>query len=213
MTIIVRFALASALAAGLSAQSSAPAGEWIPLFDGESLKGWKETPFKGHGEVHVKDKMILIGKGHLTGITWTKEFPKSGYEIRFEAARLDGSDFFAGITFPVKDSFCSWINGGWGGSVVGLSSLDDDDASENDTSTVREFVKGRWYAFRLAVTDGRIQGWIGGDLVIDADIAGRRVGLRPGEIDLSTPLGFATYSTVAGLRKIAYRRLDPKTGK
>jgi len=82
--------------------------------------------------------MVLLGKGHLTGITWTGEFPKSGYEIRFEAARLEGNDFFAGITFPVKDSFCSWINGGWGGTVVGLSSLDGDDASENDTSTSRD---------------------------------------------------------------------------
>lgn len=182
------------------------AEQWLPLFDGQSLKGWQETAFRGRGEVRAKDGMILIGKGHLTGITFNGEFPKSDYEIRFEAARLDGSDFFAGITFPVKDSFCTWINGGWGGTVVGLSSLDDDDASENDTSTARDFVKGRWYAFRLSVTEKRIQGWIDGELIIDADIVGRKVGLRPGEMDLSTPLGFATYSTVAGLRKIEYRR-------
>ena len=193
--------VAALLACSLAGQS------WTPLFNGTSLKGWKETQFRARGSVSVKDGMIAIGKGHLTGITFVGDFPKSGYEIRFEAARLDGSDFFAGITFPVKDSFCTWINGGWGGSVVGLSSLDGDDASENDTSTVRDFVTGRWYAFRLAVTDDKIQGWIDGDLVIDADIKGRRVGLRAGEMDLSTPLGFATYSTVAGLRKIEYRRI------
>jgi hypothetical protein len=33
---------------------------------------------------------------------------------------MDGSGFFAGITFPVYDSFCSWINGGWGGMVAGF---------------------------------------------------------------------------------------------
>jgi hypothetical protein len=211
MAITGRFALAAALvcgaACGLAGQPAPPPGEWTPLFDGRSLKGWKETPFRGRGDVQVKDGMVSIGKGHLTGITWTGEFPQSGYEIRFEAARLEGSDFFAGITFPVNDTFCSWINGGWGGSVVGLSSLDGDDASENDTSTARDFVQGRWYAFRLEVTEGRIRGWIDGDLVIDADIKGRQVGLRPGEIDLSTPLGFASYSTVAGLRKVEYRRL------
>ena len=202
MIFTLRFVAAAALlACSLAAQS------WTPLFNGTSLKGWTQTQFKNHGEVVAKQGIIVIGKGHLTGITLAGDFPKSGYEIRFEAARLDGSDFFAGITFPVKDSFCTWINGGWGGSVVGLSSLDGDDASENDTSTVREFVKGRWYAFRLAVTDGKIQGWIDGDLVIDADIKGRRVGLRAGEMDLTTPLGFATYSTVAGLRKIEYRRI------
>ena len=202
------FALAVSLAC--SAPLSVAGQQWTPLFNGLSLKGWMETQFKGHGEVQVKDSMILIGKGRLTGVTWAGDFPKSGYEIRFEAARLDGNDFFAGITFPVKDSFCSWINGGWGGSVVGLSSLDGDDASENDTSTVREFTKGRWYKFRLAVTENRIQGWIDEALVIDADIKGRRIGLRAGEIDLSTPLGFATYSTEAGLRKVEYRELAVK---
>ena len=202
------FALAVSLAC--SAPLSVAGQQWTPLFNGLSLKGWMETQFKGHGEVQVKDNMILIGKGRLTGVTWAGDFPKSGYEIRFEAARLDGNDFCAGITFPVKDSFCSWINGGWGGSVVGLSSLDGDDASENDTSTVREFTKGRWYKFRLAVTENRIQGWIDEALVIDADIKGRRIGLRAGEIDLSTPLGFATYSTEAGLRKVEYRKLAVK---
>lgn len=206
--ICARFALSVGLAC--SAPVSVVGQQWIPLFNGVSLKGWKETQFKGHGEVQVKDKMILIGKGHLTGVTWAGNFPQSGYEIRFEAARFDGNDFFAGITFPVKDSFCSWINGGWGGSVVGLSSLDGDDASENDTSTVREFAKGHWYKFRLAVTENRIQGWIDEELVIDADIKGRRVGLRAGEIDLSAPLGFATYSTEAGLKKVEYRELTTK---
>lgn len=208
MAITRRFLFGSAVfGAAHGALAAQAAAEWIPLFDGKTLKGWKETPFRSRGEVHVKDSTILIGKGHMTGITWTGEFPKSGYEIRFEAARMDGNDFFAGITFPVKDSFCTWINGGWGGSVVGLSSLDGDDASENDTSTTREFVKGRWYAFRLTVTEGRIRGWIDGTLVIDADIKGRRVGLRAGETELCTPLGFATYSTAAGLRKVEFRLL------
>jgi hypothetical protein len=211
MAIAGRCAFAAALLCGaagvLAGQALRPPGEWIPLSNGHSLKGWKETPFSGRGEVHVKDGMIVIGRGRLTGITWTGEFPRSGYEIRFEAARLEGSDFFAGITFPVNDSFCSWINGGWGGSVVGLSSLDGDDASENDTSILRDFVKGRWYTFRLEVTETRIRSWIDGELIIDADITGRQVGLRPGEIDLSAPLGFASYSTVGGLRKVEYRRL------
>ena len=204
MTFTRRSALATLLAGSVTGQTTA---RWISLFDGKSLKGWKATPFSKHGEVSVKDGTIIIGEGRLTGVTWTGDFPHSGYEIQFEAARLNGNDFFAGITFPVNDSFCSWINGGWGGTVVGLSSLDGDDASENDTNTARDFAKGRWYAFRLRVTKSRIEGWIDGQVVIDADITGRRVGLRPGEIDLSTPLGFATYSTTAGLRKIKYRLL------
>ncbi len=186
---------------------AAPPSAWISLFDGNSLKGWKETPFHGRGEVRVKDGTILLGDGSQTGITWTSEFPSSGYEIRFEAARLKGNDFFAGITFPVNDTFCSWISGGWGGAVVGLSNVDGYDASENDTSIDVDFENGRWYAFRLSVTKSRIQCWIDGRPVIDADIAGRKVGLRFDDSDLSTPLGFASYRTTAGIRNVEYRLL------
>ena len=205
---VMTFLACVLLLAAALVNGQTPPSSWIPLFDGHSLKGWNQTLFSKHGATTVKDGVIHIAKSSLTGITWAgRDFPKSGYEIRFEAARLDGNDFFAGITFPVKDSYCTWINGGWGGSTIGLSSLDHNDASENDTSITRDFVNGRWYAFRLAVTDTRIQGWIDGELIIDVDITKRLVSLRPGEMDLSTPLGFATYWTEAGLRKIEYRRL------
>jgi hypothetical protein len=199
------FTVAIALVRVVAGQSSHEPAAWVPMFDGNSVKGWKEAPFSGRGKVQGINGMLRIGSGRMTGISWTGEFPNSGYEIRFEAARLEGNDFFA-IIFPVTDSYCSWINGGWDGTVVGLSNLDGNDASENDTSTIRDFVQGRWYAFRLVVTDRRIQGWIDGAVVIDVDI-GRKVGLRFDDTDLCTPLGFASYRTVAGLRNIEYRRL------
>jgi hypothetical protein len=200
--------LALALGACLAAQApQATPDEWKPLFDGADLAGWRETPFTGRGKVQVEDGAIVLGKGILTGVTWTGDFPKFNYEVRLEAMRVEGRDFFAGVTFPVHDAFCSWINGGWGGTVVGLSSLEDMDASENETSTRRAFEPGRWYALRLRVTEDRILAWIDGELVINAYIADRIVGLRPGEIERSTPFGIASYSTVARLRKIEYRRL------
>lgn len=184
-------------------------GAWTPLFDGKSLAGWKEAPFPGRGSVQVLDGSIRLGKGRMTGIAWTgAPLPRVDYEVRFEAARLEGKDFFASLAFPVGDSYCFWVNGGWDGSVVGLSNLDGDDASENDTSTVRDFVQGRWYAFRLAVTAQRIRAWIDEAAVIDVDITGRRVALRLDDTDLCTPLGFASYATVGGVRKIEYRGLS-----
>ncbi len=205
------FALACAAPVLFGGQPPNAPTPWMALFDGKSLGQWKQTPFAGRGDVRVSDGVILIGKGRTTGLTWTGEFPRSGYEIRFEAARLDGKDFFAGITFPAGDAYCSWINGGWDGSVVGLSNLDGNDASENDSSTLREFVQGRWYAFRLKVTQHRIQGWIDNEPVIDIALAGRQPGLPFGEADLSTPLGFSAYRTLAGLRKLEYRRLAAET--
>jgi len=200
------------LAAPVAAQESASperrtADGWKSMSDGVSLQGWKETPFSGRGKVRVVDGVIELGKGVLTGITWTGAFPKSNFEVRLEAMRADGYDFFAGVTFPVHDSYCSWINGGWGGTVVGLSSLDSMDASENDTSIHRIFETGRWYALRLLVAKSRIQAWIDTEQVIDAYIGNREVDLRPGEIELSKPFGIASYSTTAKLRNIAYREV------
>src|SRR3954471_19771661 len=140
---------------------------WQPLFDGQSLKGWKESPFTGHGAVKIEDGSIVLGKGYMTGVNIAGEFPKTNYELRMEAQRVEGNDFFAGITFPVNDSHLTWINGGWGGKMVGLSSLDDNDASENETSTQRTFQLGRWYRLWLAVTPDRVRAWIDDDLVID----------------------------------------------
>ncbi|HJZ99342.1 MAG TPA: DUF1080 domain-containing protein [Candidatus Solibacter sp.] len=183
--------------------------KWTPIFDGKTLKGWKETPFTGKGSVKVEDGAIILGAGSpMTGINWDGEFPKANYEIRMEAARLQGNDFFAGITFPVFHTFCSWINGGWNGEVVGLSSLDGYDASENETSQRVKFEKGRWYKLRLQVTAERIAAWIDDQLTFEFAVGSREVGLRAGEIELSKPFGIAAYRTQAGVRRIEYRVLE-----
>jgi hypothetical protein len=203
--MLSRRAALGAFAIGAAGWAQLP--DWQPMFDGSSLEGWREAPFSNRGKVRVGDSAIVLEKGYMTGITWTRSFPKYTYEVRLEAMRVEGHDFFAGITFPVHDSYCSWINGGWGGMVVGLSSLDDMDASENDTSIRMDFQSGRWYALRLSVGEDRIAAWIDQQQVIDAYIATRLVGLRPGEIELSVPFGIASYSTTARLRKIEYRLL------
>jgi hypothetical protein len=190
-----------------------PVGEWQSMFDGKTLSGWKETPFAAHGKVDIQDGTLVLGTGAMTGVNWVNWFPKSNYEVRFYAARIDGWDFFAGLTFPVGDAFLTWINGGWGGSVVGLSSLDDQDASENDTSSTVDFKNGQWYRFRLRVTDETVEAWIDDKQVIGVALAGRTLSLRPGDIERSAPFGFATYSTVGGLRNIEYRTLPPADGK
>jgi 3-keto-disaccharide hydrolase len=199
-------------AAGAAGQEEAQPkiGEWQSLFAGKSLRGWRETPFTGRGPVRVENGAIMLGAGTpMTGVTWTGSFPRSNYEVRFEGARLKGGDFFASVTFPAGDSYCTWVTGGWGGDIVGLSSLDGWDASDNETRTYFNFENGRWYTLRLRVTDGRITAWIDDRPVIDVSIEGRSIGLRYGEIRLSAPFGFASYATTGGLRKIEYRLVRP----
>lgn len=205
--------LVATAAAGQDAGAAKAQGEeWRPLFDGKSLAGWRETPFNGHGPVRVEEQAIYLDPGKpMTGITYAGEFPRSNYEIRLEASRIRGNDFFATLTFPVESSFCTWVTGGWGGDIVGLSSLDGWDASENETRTYFNFENGRWYALRLRVTPERITAWIDDKPVINVAITGRTIGLRYGDIKLSTPLGFASYATAGALRKMEYRLLRPST--
>ena len=203
---IAALVLAVALAAR-GADAPSP-GDWRPLFDGKSLAGWRESDFFGAGKITVQDGVITIGSGALTGISWagaTLPFPAAGYEVRVEAARIKGGDFFAGITFPVRDSYCTWINGGWGGKVVGLSSIDGADASMNETTFDRIFELGRWYTLRLRVTPDAITAWIDDELAIDFKIGKHWIALREGEIEHSVPFGIATYNTVGAVRKIEWR--------
>ena len=203
---IAALVLAVALAAR-GADVPSP-GDWRPLFDGKSLAGWRESDFFGAGRITVQDGVITIGSGALTGISWagaTLPFPAAGYEVRVEAARIKGGDFFAGITFPVRDSYCTWINGGWGGKVVGLSSIDGADASMNETTFDRIFELGRWYTLRLRVTPDAITAWIDDEPAIDFKIGKHWIALREGEIEHSVPFGIATYNTVGAVRKIEWR--------
>jgi hypothetical protein len=195
------------------AASAQTAPEWRSLFDGKSLGQWRETPYARHGAARVENGALVLAAGApLTGVTWTGEFPRENYEIRFAAAKGPGGDFFASLTFPVGESFATWVLGGWGGDIVGLSSIDGWDAADNETRTYFEFEPGRAYAFRLEVTRARIRAWIDEKPVINVGIEGRTVSLRPGDIKLSTPLGFASYNTEGRLRKIEYRLLRPPAG-
>ena len=138
--------------------------------------------------------------------------PRSNYEVSLEAMKLDGSDFFCGLTFPVGKSACTFIVGGWGGMVVGLSTVDGADASENETSAGMEFKKDRWYRIRLRVTEGRLEGWIDNEKLINVLTKDRKISLRAGEIDLSTPIGIACWQCTTALRELKYRKVDQPDG-
>ena len=182
----------------------------LVLFDGKTLDGWKATKFGGEGQVATREGQLVLEMGvDLTGITWQNKdvLPKSNYEVSLDAMRVDGNDFFCGLTFPVKDDPCSLIVGGWGGGVCGLSSLNGMDASENETTTYQTFEKGRWYHIRLRVTDTHISAWIDKKEIVDQDITGREISIRS-EVDLSRPFGISSWQTTAALKNIEIRKLS-----
>ena len=188
--------------------------EWTPLFNGKDLTNWKKSGFGGEGEVEVVDGSIVLfmGGGRITGITLTKEFPKTNFEIHLEARRAKGSDFFCGLTFPVADSHASLICGGWGGSVTGISSIDGNDASENSSSKYLKYENGKWYDIRLRVTPKKIEAWIDGKQEIDVELEDHRISTRI-EVDRSKPLGISAFESQSEIRKLEWRAIKPEGGK
>ena len=181
------------------------AAAWRPLFDGANLGEWKPTPFGGAPDATVEQGVIRIPMGaDLSGITWAGDFPEQSYEIALEARRVDGNDFFCGITFPVGKDPCSLILGGWGGSVVGLSSIDGEDAANNETTQVRDFEQGRWYDVRVRVTPEQIECFLDGEPIVEQPLAGHALSIRA-EVAPSRPLGIATYATTGEVRRIRWR--------
>lgn len=183
----------------------------MSLFDGKTLGNWKITDFGGQGKVYVKDSCIYMEQGNdMTGITWGGPLIRMNYEITLEAMRVSGSDFFCGLTFPVNDKCCSLILGGWGGSLCGLSNIDYYDAANNETTSFVSFENGKWYHVRLRVVPNHIQAWLqeeGEEPLVDIDITGRKIDTRA-EVDLSQPLGIATWQTAGAVRNINVRKLS-----
>jgi hypothetical protein len=203
-TLVLVVLLASSFVTG--GEGAKPAGKL--LFDGKTLDGWKIARFGGEGEVEVKDGAIVLDRGNnMTGVTYDRQdFPRMNYEFTLEGKRIGGNDFFCTTTFPVAGSYCSFVVGGWGGTVVGLSSLDSMDASENDTTTLQDFAKDRWYRIKVRVTKERIESWIDDKRVVDANTKGKQIDIRI-ECELCRPFGIATYSTTGAVRNIRVRNL------
>jgi hypothetical protein len=145
----------------------------------------------------------------LSAIRWTGSPPTLPFEIELQARRLDGTDFFCGLTFPTRPTgeCLTWVVGGWGGGTVGLSSIDDLDAAANEATSHRSFEKERWYSLRLRRVGERIEAWIDGEQVIDLDTTGRKLSLRPGPIDICAPFGLATWQSSGEFRALQWRPL------
>lgn len=183
---------------------------WVSLVPEEGSGAWKALELGGEGPTEWKDGVLHIGAGaDLSGMLWTGDLPEAPYEIALEARRTMGSDFFCGLTVPVrsKDVCVTLVVGGWGGDLVGVSCIDWFDAADNETTTYQDFEENTWYAVRMAVRKNRLQGWIGGEPVFDVDTTDRELSLRSGAIEEAAPLSLTTFTTGGEIRGIRWRAL------
>jgi hypothetical protein len=145
----------------------------------------------------------------MTGITYDrKDFPRMNYEVSFEGKKISGNDFFCTTTFPVDRSYCSLVVGGWGGRLVGISSINGADASENETTRDMGFKHDQWYRVRIRVTPKRVEAWIDKEKVVDLDTDGITLSTRL-ECLPSQPFGICTWGTTGAVRDIGVRLLTP----
>lgn len=178
------------------------------LFNGRDLDGWEITNFGPQGPVYVSGGSIVLGMGEgCTGVNWKRDFPEMDYRVTLEARRVTGNDFFCGMTFPVGKEPCSLIIGGWGGTIVGLSSINSMDASENQTTNFMVFEKERWYRISLLVHADTIRALIDDQVVVNfVKSKYDELSIRP-EVELSRPFGITSWYTTAELRNIRLERI------
>jgi hypothetical protein len=179
-----------------------PVVEWTELRD-----DWEEA---GGGAFSQDGEILQLNWGeNLTAIRWTGELPLPPFEIEMEARRMDGTDFFCGLTFPARgeDECVTLIVGGWGGGLVGISSIDGLDASQNETRVAHRFVNETWYKIRLRREGERFEVWIDDEKLIDVPTEGKALALRPGPISVCAPFGLATWQSGAEIRNPRWRKL------
>ena len=198
------------LAANFVAAEEAETPQWVSLFNGENLDGWKIADYYGTGKVAVEDGIIRLGLGMMiTGITYDseKEFPKTDFEIELESQRTTGTDFFATVTLPVGDGFCSFVTGGWGGSIFGLSSINGYDASENSYTKCLVSENDKWYKIRIRVTEKRILCWVDDEELINCERDEDKKFTTRFEVRTSQPMGIANYCCDSEVKNVRYRML------
>ena len=185
------------------------------LFNGKDLSGWKAADIWGNGKVEaLSNGVVSCGLGKpLTGLAYTNSFPTMSYEVKMEALRKEGSDFFVAMTIPVESNACTVVIGGWGGNLCGISSINFMDASENQYSESVSFKNDVWYTLRVRVTPGLLEVFLN-DTLYTAKVpfeSSSAFTLRAGsDIDKTKPFGLATYETKALWRNLSVTTLEKK---
>ena len=191
--------------------------QWHELFDGQSLAGWQRLDLDGSGgRIDARDGSILFSRGDpLTAMVVSdKSFmpPGQEYEIMLQARKMDGRDFFCALTFPVPEKMtsCTFVAGGWGGGVTGISNIDNLDANRNTTRSVLRYKTGKWYNLKIEVRRGRIRCWVDQRIVVNTVIADKVISMRPGAIEQCQPFGIASFATAAEFKSLRMRALPPE---
>jgi hypothetical protein len=185
-----------------------------PLFEAPLIDHWQDAKIDDGGEVKREADGFTLKEGApMTGNvfpTWEQDgLPLINYRVTYEAMRVSGSDFFGSVTFPVgsRERCVTFVLGGWGGTQVGISSIDGSDASQNPTGSSHRFEDGRWYRIRIEVEEQSLRVWLDDLPLVSFNPKGRQLHLRGADIAKCVPFGFATFGTEGRVRACVVERL------
>ncbi|HBY61830.1 MAG TPA: hypothetical protein DEH78_18570 [Solibacterales bacterium] len=168
-----REALASLLAAPAWAQSGAASSEWIPLFDGRSLNGWKAN--EGGASFRVEEGAIVADgpRSHLfyTGPVQGGVF--RNFELRVKARTTPGAN--SGVYFHTRYLEKGWPDRGFEVQVNNSHTGEGSYRERKMTASlygVRNTYKalardGEWFELRVMVRGKRVEVWCGDVPVVD----------------------------------------------
>lgn len=185
-----------------------PTESWVYMLDKEAHARWKpEGDFVEGGKPEFEDTVVTLTTGEpFSGAKWLGTFPKTDYEVRLEAKRTKGEDIMCGLLFPVGKDLLSFVMGGWGNTVIGCSSIDELNASENDTYYNMPLKNNIWYEVKLRITPKKIQAWIGKTQVINFEIDDHKISPYPG-LEEYAPFGVFTWDSSSEIRNLRVMRL------
>ncbi len=173
-------------------------GQWVSLFDGKTLAGWKrEDAEKAGQKLSVMGGAILFdatAPGENPWLMWDGETPASRYEIAFESAAGPATE-------PNRLNFIVYFRNGAEMIGVGQWPRQLGFRWAGGEACLRELPqeRGEWRRVQVRVTPGRVQVWVNGVRVVDA---------APPQTQWSAEaFGFQTCSAAAAVRQIRMRRI------
>lgn len=183
-----------------------------------NLDGWEPIRVGGEGEVGVKDGVLNLDMGmEVTGIRYVGDIQKlfgptlDDYMITLQAQRVEGTDIFLGLTFPVGDKgSVSLVLGGWGGAVTGISNLDGLSALENGTTQDIGFKDKQWYGVKILVTKQKIECWVDTQKIVDVLRSDHTAFDTHSAVIDTKPFGLFTYGTWGACKDLKVWAREPE---
>lgn len=153
----------------------AMAQEWQPLFDGESLKGWRAA--ENPGSFKVADGMICCDgpRAHLfyegNGTPGDNDY--KNFELSVEVKTSKGAN--SGVFFHTRYQESDWPRQGMEAQVINARHGQDGYLENKQTGSlygIRNIYKsvagdGEWFTLRVSVRGKQVRTWVNDILLVD----------------------------------------------